>query len=219
MDWKLIKLMRRSPNPSPATLPVTINVTKLSQIAVFPAKRHPDNPYYGLSIVQREDERPEDTAYRTENFMTNLAFDVPEGHYLEITANKNLHIQGYLLAQGSIIVGPSDNTELIIPLYKYAELPDLDLPSDVLQFTLQKTVPSNCALMKGGASSSSSREAPGFNSNNSFYQPPDGGRGQRRQDASMQRSQSSYMPDFGDGPSTPSSSSRSSRPSSSSHLF
>lgn len=211
---------QRSAKPSASeALPVIVNVARLSQIAAFPMREDPLSPVYSLTIVQREDERPEDTAYRVENFMTNLAFNVPKGHYLEITATKNLHVQGYFLACSPLIVTPSDTDELVIPLHKYAETPDLELPSKVLQFVVKKDVPSHCALVKSSYSSQSSREAPGFSTNNTFYQPPQPS--SRRPDANLQRSASAFMPDFGEsGRPAPSSSGRPSRHgSSSSHLF
>lgn len=200
----------------PKVLPVTVGISKLSQIAVFPRKINESSPVYSLAIVQREDNRAEDTAYRVEKFMTNLSFNIPEDHYIEITANSLLHDQGYFLAQGTIVLGPGENDELVIPLYKYAEMADLELPSEVLQFIVKKSIPYHCSLAKGSSTPSAAREAPGFNTNNSFYQPPP----KTRQDSSVSRNPSAFMPDFGDSsPSHPTSSSSSRSRGKSTHLF
>lgn len=209
--------MSRQPH-TPATLPITIGIAKLTPIAVFPRKPKDNSPYYSLAIVGRTDGRPEDTAHRVENFSTNLAFSIPADYYVEITASEHLQVQGYFLAQGTITLGPGDTEELIIPLYKYAETQDLELPSEILQFVVKKQTPAYCSLLKG-IPAPSAREAPGFSTNNTFYQPP-------AQPASSQQGRgasrsASFMPEFAEAssPSPVQSSSRSASMKGGKYLF
>lgn len=193
-----------------------VGVIKLTPVAAFPRKVNDLSPCYSLTLAQREDNRAEDTAYRVEKFLTNLAFKIPEGYYIEITANSFLANQGYFLAQGTVIVTPNDTDELVISLYKYAEMPDLELPSEVLQFTVCKTVDSFCSLLKG-SELQSSKDIHGFNTNNTFYQPQQ--QKSRQDQPNLSRTKSAFMPDFGETSPSHSSSSRSTRSSKNTHLF
>lgn len=113
--------------------PVKISVQSLKPNGIIPQKSHPDDPGYDITLVGRKDDRHEDTNYGVNEFTTSIAVSPPAGHYLVVVAHGSLQMQGYNIIGGSFIIHPSHTGELIIPLYKFREVPDIQLPCACLQ--------------------------------------------------------------------------------------
>lgn len=113
-------------------------------------KKHPDasdlmkqnetDVGYNLTIIGRENNRVDDTVGEVNTFTTGLYIKPPKGFHIEIIATDTLNSTGYLLSPSPYIINPSNEDDIIIPLYKYSDKPDLELPlSGCLQVVLRET--------------------------------------------------------------------------------
>ena len=81
-----------------------------------------------LTLVARVDNRTEDNFGEVNLFDTGLQAIIPAGTYLEIVASPTLYKTGYMLAHGTHIIQPEDRNTIVVPLYKFKDGPDLELP-------------------------------------------------------------------------------------------
>ena len=103
---------------------------KLSPNAEVPRKEEGNDYHIGhhLTIVERTDGREDDLFGKVNEFSIKLAFKPPPGFYYEIVSRPNLIRAGYEVAGGTIIVDPNDEDEVIVPLKKFEDRDDLQLP-------------------------------------------------------------------------------------------
>nr|QBK85678.1 MAG: uncharacterized protein LCMAC101_02730 [Marseillevirus LCMAC101] len=94
-----------------------------------------------ITLIGRTDNRAEDDFGEMNGFCTGLQFCPPTGYYLEVIALPDLYKHGYNLASGAIVIGPGNKDELIIPLMKFRECNDLELPIQAVQVLVKKVVP------------------------------------------------------------------------------
>jgi len=94
-----------------------------------------------VTLVGRTENRAEDDFGDVNGFCTGLQLCPPEGHYLEVVALPSLYKHGYNLSSGSIIIGSGNKEELIVPLMKFRETNDLELPIQAVQVIVKESVP------------------------------------------------------------------------------
>ena len=114
-----------------------IHVQKLHPGAEFPYRENPTDVGYDMTLVARTDNRAEDDTGDVNNFNTGIALTPPDGYYLEMVAMPALHKHGYMLATGTHIINPGFVGEIIVPLYKYKEAEDLELPFRAVQLVVK----------------------------------------------------------------------------------
>lgn len=139
-----------------------IEVKKLHPNAIFPYRENNEDVGLDVTLIGRVDNRAEDEAYHVNYFSTGIALKPPHGYYFEMFARSSLHKHGYMLATGTSIIDPGYRGELIVPLYKYQESEDLELPFRAVQLILKPIVYAHMQSVK--SLDSSTRGDNGFGS-------------------------------------------------------
>ena len=119
---------------------IYIKAVQLHPQAEVPTKDEGDVGWV-ITLVGRTENRAEDDFGDMNGFCTGLQLCPPEGHYLEVVALPALYKHGYNLASGSIVIGPNNKDELVIPLMKFREANDLELPIQAVQVIVKASVP------------------------------------------------------------------------------
>lgn len=111
-------------------------IRQFESVKVF--KHHPNaeelttegklNPTHELSVIGREEGRVEDVYGDVNVFTTGLSILAPKNFHAEIIEHPQLYKTGYSLVGGPRVVFPGDNGEILLPLYKFKEAEDLELP-------------------------------------------------------------------------------------------
>lgn len=101
-----------------------------------------------VTLVGRTENRAEDDFGDVNGFCTGLQLCPPEGHYLEVVALPALYKHGYNLVSGPIIISSNNKDELIVPLLKFRETNDLELPIQAVQIVVRETVPAFMSKVK-----------------------------------------------------------------------
>jgi len=149
-----------------------IFVQKLGPSAEYPSKSEPTDIGYDITLTGRKDSRAEDTTGEVNYFTTEIAVKPPRGYYFELMAKPSLHKHGYTLATGSTVVNPNDTGALLVPLYKYSETEDLELPFCAVQLVLKPAVYAHISSTKSlrGAKADTDRYGT-FHSSTGVYVP------------------------------------------------
>lgn len=87
-----------------------------------------------ITLIGRHNNRADDVVHDVNTFTTGLVFTVPSDGYLLVTAHPSLLSLGYMMP-APLIVDASNTDELVIPLYKFKDGEDLELPFEAVQFT------------------------------------------------------------------------------------
>jgi hypothetical protein len=119
------------------TSPITCTTTRPDAEAPF--KENHKSVAWEVTIVGRTDNRAEDVYGDVNTFETGLVLNSPAGHHLEVIEHPALHKAGYMLIGGPIIIDPENTEELILPLYKYRESEDIELPFRAALLVLRAT--------------------------------------------------------------------------------
>jgi len=122
-----------------AILNNTLNVVKLHPDAEEPFKENPRDVGWELTIIGREENRVEDVFTDVNVFTTGVQVTAPKNYHLEIVEHPQLFKAGYALAGGPRIINPSDTSEILVPLYKFKEVEDLELPFRAAVLVLRQT--------------------------------------------------------------------------------
>lgn len=122
-----------------AILNNTLNVVKLHPDAEEPFKENPRDVAWELTIIGREENRVEDVFTDVNVFTTGVQVTPPKNYHLEIVEHPQLYKAGYALAGGPRIINPSDTSEILVPLYKFKEVEDLELPFRAALLVLRQT--------------------------------------------------------------------------------
>lgn len=110
----------------------------------LPLSRTQNNVGWEITLINREDNRAEDVYQDVNNFLTGITLPKHLDYYYEIVATPDLHKLGYMLP-GTIVLN-SSNGELSIPLYKFKDVEDIELPFAAVQLIL---MPKNKAYIIG----------------------------------------------------------------------
>lgn len=111
-------------------------IRQFEPVKVF--KHHPNaeeltkegnlNPTFELSVIGRDEGRVEDIYGDVNVFTTGISIASPKNFHAEIIEHPQLYKTGYSLVGAPRIVFPGDGGEILIPLYKFKEAEDLELP-------------------------------------------------------------------------------------------
>lgn len=104
--------------------------------AIAPKKSHPTDVGWNVYIVNRTDNRVEDTFGEVNKFGTGLQLSPAKGYAVMVYGKDSLSSAGYQLATGVSVIDPSYTGELIIPLIKFKNSDDIDLPYKAVQIVL-----------------------------------------------------------------------------------
>ena len=113
-------------------------VHKLSQRAENPYREHKNDIGWDVTLIARTDNRVEDETGHVNMFKTGLQLEPPQGFYFEMMARSSLHKAGYMLATGTSIIDPGYRGELLVPLYKFRDGDDIELPMRAVQLVVKK---------------------------------------------------------------------------------
>jgi hypothetical protein len=120
-------------------LKATINYVKMNPNAEAPFKENIKDVGYEITIIERTDNRIEDIYGDVNTFSTGLVLNAPKHHHLEIIEHPSLHKAGYTLVGGPRIINPDNTEELQLPLYKYKEVEDIELPFRAAVMVIRET--------------------------------------------------------------------------------
>jgi len=115
-----------------------IRVTKVHPNAEPPFKEKESDAGWDITVAARCDNRAEDVYQDINTFATGLIIKPPQHFHLEIFPHPSLYKAGYTLT-GPIVINPQNEDELIIPLLKYKEVEDLELPFRAAIMVLRST--------------------------------------------------------------------------------
>ena len=116
-----------------------VNYSLLRADAHAPERQTAESASFDMTLVERTDGRHEDATGDVNVYSTGVTISPPPGYYCEIVIRPSLVEQGYMLATGTVIVDSSYRGEIKIPLYKYKDTRDLDLPCRAVQLIVKKS--------------------------------------------------------------------------------
>jgi hypothetical protein len=91
-----------------------------------------------LTLVRRCDNRTEDLASEINTFNLGLIMKPQLGYHLEIISHPQLLKAGYMVA-GPVVVSHDNEADLELPLLKFKDGPDLELPFTGAQLIIRET--------------------------------------------------------------------------------
>jgi dUTP pyrophosphatase len=117
-----------------------VHWVKMVPQAEAPFKERLSDVGWNVTLIGRVDNRIEDTIGEVNMYHTGIQLVAPSGYHFELVALSNLYKTGYMLASGLTIIDPEYRGELLVPLFKYKEAEDLELPFRAVQLVLRETV-------------------------------------------------------------------------------
>ena len=138
----------------------SMHVSLLHPDAEVPSRENETDVGLDITVVSRCDSRAEDYQQDVNTFATGLIIRPPRHYHVEIIAHPALYKAGYMLTGSPLIINPGNNEELILPLYKYKESEDLELPFRAAIAVLRITEYAGVAVEAGAAGKKQARAAP-----------------------------------------------------------
>lgn len=83
---------------------------------------------YEITIVGRDENRVEDIQGEVNVFTTGLVITAPKNSHIEILEHPQLYKAGYTLQGGVRLYNQASDGELLIPLFKFKDTEDIELP-------------------------------------------------------------------------------------------
>jgi len=117
----------------------SISYIKLKPTAEAPFKENIKDIGYEITVIERLDNRADDVYGDVNMFSTGLILNAPKHYHVEVIEHPALHKAGYMLVGGPRIINPENTEELLLPLYKYKEVEDIELPFRVAVIVLRET--------------------------------------------------------------------------------
>jgi hypothetical protein len=105
-----------------------LKVKKIHPTAEELTKNSPQDVAYEVTIVGRDENRIEDIQGDVNVFTTGLMISAPKNSHIEILEHPQLFKAGYSLQGGVRLYNQATEGELLIPLYKFKDAEDLELP-------------------------------------------------------------------------------------------
>jgi hypothetical protein len=171
----------------PVDLPIKhiddkVLVRKLGPGAEWPYKETDSDVTLDVTLIGRTDNRAEDDTHDVNTFSTGLVISPPKGFHVQIVPHPSLHKHGYFLAQNPIVIHPENSSELIVPLFKFKEAEDLQLPFRAVQMITYETVyalvaDATSARLRSSAMEMAPQYGYGMPTGNYGGYPPPNGRG------------------------------------------
>jgi len=120
-------------------IPSPVTAIKLTPEAEIPFKEEETDAGWNITIVGRCNNREEDVFGDANTFSTGLILKPPRNYHFEVIEHSSLYKTGYTLCGGTRIIHPTNEDELIIPLYKFKDSDDLSTPFVVATLILRET--------------------------------------------------------------------------------
>lgn len=117
----------------------TVTVKKLHPNAELPFKENQFDAAWELSVISRDENRVEDVLQDVNVFNTGISVSGPKNYHFEVIEHPQLYKAGYSLVGGPRIVNPEDDSEIQVPLMKFKECEDLELPYRAALLILRQT--------------------------------------------------------------------------------
>ena len=116
-------------------------IQKLRPDAEIPYKEegNESSATYNITLISRSDGRTEDEINDVNEFETGIVLVPPPGYHIEIVGKNNLYKTGYELVGGTMIIDPETRNALVVPLKKFKEGQDLEMPYQAVQMVIRKT--------------------------------------------------------------------------------
>lgn len=115
------------------------HVTKLHPNAEIPFKEHQFDATWELTVIGRDENRVEDVFQDVNVFTTGISLKCPKGYHFEIIEHPQLYKAGYSMVGGPRIINPEDESEIKLPLMKFKETDDIELPFRAAVIILRQT--------------------------------------------------------------------------------
>lgn len=157
-------------------LTTPIRATKNHPEAEIPFKENEADACWDITVVGRCDSRAEDINQEVNTFMTGLVIKPPPHYHLEVLPHPSLYKAGYMLAGAPLVINSDDEGELILPLYKFRDTEDLELPFRAGLLVLRLTEYAVIATEPTSVRRQAAR-APQFDEDLEFAQAPQPKRG------------------------------------------
>lgn len=121
--------------------------------ASVPSQNSDFDAAWDMTLIARDENRDEDVMNSVNKFRTGISVKPPQGYHFEIIAKPVLSSLGYMLANGTVLLERDDESEIIVPLIKFANTEDIELPCSFLQLVLRKTVHAHIVVKNIGSPS------------------------------------------------------------------
>jgi hypothetical protein len=157
VDDDLVAARAKNPQYKP-TYDTCVLVQKTRVTAELPFQECQSDVIFNVVLINRSDDRAEDDTNAINFFETGLVFKPPPGSYIMLTASYELYNRGYMLPT-PVIINPEDENDVRIPLYKYREGADIELPFTGVQMTVHKAYYPNLMHVTDMVSKASARAA------------------------------------------------------------
>lgn len=94
---------------------------------------------FKMTLIEKSDKRQQDDVSESNNYETYIAAEFPVGFHAEITGTEELLSKGYMLAISPLIISSNNRSPIKIPLFKFREGEDLELPYACVAVILRQT--------------------------------------------------------------------------------
>lgn len=116
-----------------------IEVSRIHPNGEIPFKESEWDAGWELTAVSRCENRAEDVHQDVNTFSTGIIITPPKHYHIEIFAHPALYKAGYMLVGTPLVINPGNHEELILPLFKFREGEDLELPFRAALLILRET--------------------------------------------------------------------------------
>lgn len=120
-------------------IPGGLKIQKTIPMAEDPYRARESDIGWELTLISRTDGKIEDDMGEINYFDTGLRMRPPSGYYVKIIPLEELHKAGYMMMQSVSVINPEDDSNIVIPLYKFKETDDIVLPFRAVRAVLCKT--------------------------------------------------------------------------------
>ncbi len=116
-----------------------LKVKKIHPTAEELSKNNPSDFFYEVTITGRDENRVEDVQGDVNVFTTGLVIEAPKNSHIEILEHPQLYKAGYTLQGGVRLYNSSSDGELLIPLFKFKDVEDIELPFRAALIVIRQT--------------------------------------------------------------------------------
>ncbi len=146
-------------------IPSVLSYTKLKPTAEDPFKDELNQVGYEITIIERSNNRTEDITNDVNEFATGIVMNAPKHYHLEIIEHPSLYKTGYSLVGAPRIINPGNAEELVLPLMKFKDAEDLELPFRAALVVVRQT--EYCSLHAIGVSANKNEYDGNYDGNRS----------------------------------------------------
>lgn len=114
-----------------------VNAIKIHPAAEIPFKDDYTQVTWDLNIIGRDENRVDDIYGDVNVFTTGIKVKPPLNYHFELLEHPQLYKTGYSLAGGVRII--EDSEEITVPLFKFKESEDLELPFRAVRLILRQS--------------------------------------------------------------------------------